>query len=459
MTAAEAGTAAVILDHVWVGAGIHIHTGGSAEMREPFLPWLELPNDPDAVFALLSWRVRLAPLTGRENDNDTLLQWARQGRNARIRLLSGPGGVGKSWLAAEVADVLRAEGWTAGFIRPNDPIVVPLRRAGLFLVVDYPEEHPDEVRTLLSEVASRELGDVPLRLLLLSRQGGDRWFEIAASAHAAELMDAQEIGLTGLAAKPETLFSKVLRRLAKHYRRPMPKVSADAVHSWVALNPMLHGLPLLLTAAAIHAFLDLDARLGLSGASIVQALANREQARLDNAGHAAGLGARGASRIVALAAVPGAVNADLLRQLADPAHEIGLPLPHQVVDAVRPLYLWRVDRVAAPEPDIVAAALLLKTLSERPDKAPEWLWLVIKDIVPLALIDRLGRLVSDTNILTNSPTRISRHLSRMIADDPDRAVRLEFLTAKDNLPLSLAGFAADVDRSLVNVRTENSVSL
>ena len=88
------------------------------------------------MFALLSWRARLAPLVGRGKDKDTLLQWARQGRNARIRLLSGPGGVGKSRLAAEVAEALRADGWTAGFIRPNDPIVVPLRRAGLFLIVD-----------------------------------------------------------------------------------------------------------------------------------------------------------------------------------------------------------------------------------------------------------------------------------------------------------------------------------
>jgi len=114
----------------------------------------------------------------KRREQGTLLQWARQGRNTRIRLLAGPGGVGKSRLAAEVAEALRAEGWTAGFIRPNDPIVVPLRRAGLFLVVDYPEEHPDEVRTLLREVASRELRDVPLRLLVLSRQGGDRWFDL-----------------------------------------------------------------------------------------------------------------------------------------------------------------------------------------------------------------------------------------------------------------------------------------
>ena len=213
MTAAEAGTAAVVLDHVWVGAGIHIHTGGPASTSEPFLPWLELPDDPEQVFALLSWKVRLAPLVGRDRDKDTLLQWARQGRNARIRLLSGPGGVGKSRLAAEVAETLRAEGWTAGFIRPNDPIVVPLRRAGLFLVVDYPEEHPVEVRALLREFASRELQGVPLRLLVLSRQGGDRWFDLTEHAHAGELMDAQEVGLSGLGSgQPEHVFSGSLQR-------------------------------------------------------------------------------------------------------------------------------------------------------------------------------------------------------------------------------------------------------
>ena len=96
MTAAETGAATVILDHVSVGAGIQIYTGAPAEAREPFLPWRDLLDDPDVVLPLLSWHARLAPLTGRDKDKDTMLQWARQGRNARIRLLSGPGGVGKA---------------------------------------------------------------------------------------------------------------------------------------------------------------------------------------------------------------------------------------------------------------------------------------------------------------------------------------------------------------------------
>ena len=395
---------------------------GSTEAREPFLPWRELPDDPEAVFQLLSWHVRLAPLTGRENDKDTLLQWARQGRNARIRLLSGPGGVGKSRLAAEVADALRAEGWTAGFIRPNDTIVVPLRRSGLFLIVDYPEEHPEEVRTLLREFASRELADVPLRLLLLSRQGGDRWFDLVESAHAGELMDSQEVGLSGLAAaEPEEVFIGSLRSLAEHYHRSIPAVSAESVRNWVGLDPPLHGLPLLLSAAAVHAFLNPGAALGLSGRSIVQALADRERARLDNAGHAPGSGARGASRIVALAAVPGSINAAVLRRLADPTLEIGLPAPDRVIDAITAAPCWHDGHVTPPQPDIMAAALLVKILSERPDKAPEWLWAVMEPAVTPQLIDRLGRLAFDAMTVTGSANGITRHLSEIIRNDFSRA--------------------------------------
>jgi hypothetical protein len=457
VTAGEAGAAAVILDHVWVGAGIHIHTGGAAETREPFLPWRELPDDPDAVFALLSWRARLAPLVGREKDKATLLQWARQGRNARIRLLAGPGGVGKSRLAAEVAEALRADGWTAGFIRPNDPIVVPLRRAGLFLVVDYPEEHPDEVRTLLREVASRELGDVPLRLLVLSRQGGDRWFDLVESAHAGELMDAQGMGLTGLAAaEPEHVFAEALRRLAEHYRRPVPAVSVDAVRSWVALNPGLHGLPLLLTAAAVHAFLNPDAALGFSGPSVVRALADRERARLGNAGRTAGVGDRGAGRVVALTAVPGSLDASVLRRLADPTLEIGLPPPDRVIDAVSLLPWWQSDRVPSPEPDLMAAALLVRILSERSDKAPEWLWAVMEDAVTPQLVDRLGRLAFDAMTVTGSAGGLTRYLSAIIRNGLSRAQKLELFAYERHLPFGLARFAADIIQALLTTCTEEA---
>jgi tetratricopeptide (TPR) repeat protein len=459
VTAAEAGAAAIILDHVWVGAGIHIHTGGAAGAREPLLPWdEELPADPNAVLALLAWQTRLAPLAGRDTAKLSLLDWARQGRRKRIRLLSGPGGVGKSRLAAEVAEALRKGEWTAGFISPKEPIVVPLRRAGLFLIVDDPEEDPEATQKLLREVEGSELREVPLRLVVVSRQAGDRWFNLFEAAHAGRLVDAQEIGLSGLvAADPDFLFAQSLRRLADHYNRPMPTISSDAVRRWVALNPELHGLPLFLTAAAIHAFLNPDAALGLGGGSVVQALADRERARLDNGGRAAGLGARGASRVVALAAVPGSLDASMLRRLADPVLEIGLLAPDRVIDAVGSLPWWHNDRVPAPEPDIMAASLLVKVLSERSDKAAEWLWAVIEGAAAAPLIDRLGRLAFDAITLTGSAGGLIRHLSEMVRNDPSRAAGLTLFAYEKDLPFGLASFAADICRALLRTTKDRAI--
>src|SRR3984893_16278743 len=247
-------------------------------------------------------------------------------------------------------------------------------------------------------------------------------------------MDAQEVGFSGLvAAEPERVFSESLRRLAEHYRRPMPTVSVDTVCSWIALNPALHGLPLLLTAAAIHAFLNPDAALGFSGASVVQALADRERARLGNAGRTAGLGDRSAGRVVALAAVPGSLDASALRRLADPTLEIGLPPPDRVIDAVNSLPWWQSDRVPSPEPDLMAAALLARILSERSDKAPEWLWAVMAGAVAPPLINRLGRLAFDAMTVTGSTSGITRHLSEIVRQDLSRAQKLAIIGYEDNL--------------------------
>jgi len=65
---------------------------------------------------------------------------------AEAWLLSGDGGAGKTRLAAEAASRLSADGWAAGFV-PNDfrerPFQLPTDK-GLFLVLDYPEERPEE---------------------------------------------------------------------------------------------------------------------------------------------------------------------------------------------------------------------------------------------------------------------------------------------------------------------------
>jgi hypothetical protein len=197
-------------------------------------------------------------------------------------------------------------------------------------------------------------------------------------------------------------------------------------------------------------FLNPDAALGFSGASVIQALTDREWARLANTGRAAGLpDRRSAGRVVAPASVPGSLDASALRRLAEPTLEIGLPPPDRVVDAVNTVPWWHKGRVPAPQPDIMAAALLLKILSERSDKAAEWLWAVIEGAVSAPLIDRLARLTFDAMIVSGSALGLTRYLRKIIADDPSRASKLEFLSYENNLPFGLASLAADITRALL----------
>ena len=57
--------------------------------------WNDLPDDKEETLSLLSWRTRLAPLTGQENQENALLAWAQSGRGPRARFLTGPGGWGE----------------------------------------------------------------------------------------------------------------------------------------------------------------------------------------------------------------------------------------------------------------------------------------------------------------------------------------------------------------------------
>ena len=100
--------------------GILIQTTTLESPVEPLsLPWREISVGENlSFFNLLTWRSRLAPaLVGRDEDRSGLLAWALDDqRPIAIRVLAGPGGAGKSRLAAEVSDLLRQRSWNTGFV-------------------------------------------------------------------------------------------------------------------------------------------------------------------------------------------------------------------------------------------------------------------------------------------------------------------------------------------------------
>src|SRR5262249_18029021 len=117
-------------------------------------------------------------LYGRESDLTKILSWAEDNQNtATARLLSGPGGVGKTRLAAEVCKRLKDVGWTAGFV-PFDFRAHPFRIAagrGLFLVFDYPEERAEDAAWLFRLLADLVVAPCPIRVLFLSRRSFEDW--------------------------------------------------------------------------------------------------------------------------------------------------------------------------------------------------------------------------------------------------------------------------------------------
>jgi hypothetical protein len=232
-----------------------------------------------------------------------------------------------------------------------------------------------------------------------------------------------------------------------------------AIDAWLAREPKLHALPLFVVAAAVYGVLELDAALGLSGREVVAALVRRERQRLTNISEALGLEASAAARLLGLAAAAGGLNADAVRRLADPALEPGLAEPGRAVDRVRHLPWWEGDRVPAPSPDVVAAALLLQVLADRADRAREWLWAALQES-GTDLADRLARLGYDQATLYGPrEQRLANWLAGMIAGDPGRARRLEFIT-EDRAPMAVLPLtitvlktllASDVDDELARV--------
>ncbi len=432
--------------------------GAGPPPAPPTIPWTEaLPEagSPFEIFNLLSWKSRLVTeLHGREAEKRSLLEWARTGPRLRIRFLVGPGGAGKTRLAAEVAEALT--GWHAGFAALERATTLPLSRSGLFIILDYPEAWPKEVESLLREAARMAPPPAPIRLLLLSRRPLSEWSRMIDDCGATTLCDAQEVGIGAL--PPETalsLFRDAAARLAAHRRRAAPVVDETAFLAWLRQEPDLHALPLFITAAAIHLVDEPANTLGLRAGKIVGELVERERKRLDAAGAAVGFrpsapaSLGGASRLVGLAALRDGLDAAALRRLAVPELEIGTPVPTQVVDAVRAAGLMHGDRVSAPAPDIVAAELLRQVIEDADDRGPAWIWETLSDpgSLQVELIDR--RLHDIVTLRGPAERRVQGCMVAAVTGQPERAKLWRSLFDSDARGFRLSPVSVAIGRALL----------
>ena len=419
----------------------------------PILNWRKLPDGEPDVFKAMQWQFRISALHGRDNERNDLLNWARTGPKIRLRLLTGPGGAGKSRLAAEVAQTLNDKGWNAGFARRDtDGAIYALKDGGLFLILDYPEEDPQQIDGLMRALAEVDENELPcnVRLLLLTRQSPAEWQPRVDAAHADAILDNQSVTLAQLDTRQAaTLYREASNHLADHLGRDAPGVGEDEMTTWQARDPVLHGLPLIVTAAAIHGVLEPGQALGIDGREVVQALVRREIARLNKAGRAAGPGGNGGGRLSAMAVLRGEVDAACLRRLAAPELEMGLPAPDRIVDAISGLPWWDGDKWAAPQPDIAAAVLLHRVLQERTDIAPEWLWAALQDS-DKTVIEKLGQVDYDISlILGGANNKFSGMLVDMLGNDVKRAMTLSYFVGVVQPSLGLNYLAVRIAELLI----------
>jgi hypothetical protein len=141
---------------------------------------------------LLDPRRGLVEFTGRERELAGLLAWCQDGRARGVRLVTGPGGVGKTRLSVELCARLEPCGWR--WVRAGDQeeaAALAAARRGwpgpVLLVVDYAETRPG-LGELLRAVAA-EAGVV--RVLLLARGAGEWWDRLGGGEPAVRTLLAR----------------------------------------------------------------------------------------------------------------------------------------------------------------------------------------------------------------------------------------------------------------------------
>ncbi|MFJ9931264.1 tetratricopeptide repeat protein [Streptomyces misionensis] len=253
-TRLTATTAAHLLLDKKFRATVHDRTGWEPVLEPVETVGLFAPAAPvrvlDSPTALLRADAEAVTFRGRDAELADLTSWCTDGpAAAQVRVLTGPGGQGKSRLARRLADDLRLRGWVTGHLRSDltdhdaAPDLTPLTTAlPLLIVVDYAETRPRLVRRIVTHLhGSRHR----VRVLLLARSDGEwRSDPMTALPAVRRLLAGAPVtelgplvpGGWGTTDERRTAFEEAARDLALL----LPCVSSLPGHDWAGPAAGLH---------------------------------------------------------------------------------------------------------------------------------------------------------------------------------------------------------------------------
>jgi tetratricopeptide (TPR) repeat protein len=228
---------------------------------------------PDSWAWLLEPHRALVRFIGRDDELATLLAWCDDERAELVRLVTGPGGTGKTRLAAELAGRLSGRGWQVIWLpRDHDKAAVDAWQAAepgrLLLVVD-----EAETRSGLGPVLGALAGsqNPVVRILLLARYTG-AWLDQLTSA-APSLRSQVQLARRARLALPvavttaipdHTILAKATGSFARKFGLREPRVQTR--YKTTAARQLIADLH----AAALVATL-IDAGLAETGTGTVEA--------------------------------------------------------------------------------------------------------------------------------------------------------------------------------------------
>jgi|GEM_PF-1585834 len=143
-----------------------------------FLAQSRCAGTPRSPASLLLADAAIVRFRGRKDLLNKLARWCR-GDGVSVRLITGPGGLGKTRFARELTSRMQAQNWLTGWLKPSpeeqaDYRLVRQTREPLLLVIDYAETRADEVARLLGTLLEGQTA-APVRVLLLARSSGEWW--------------------------------------------------------------------------------------------------------------------------------------------------------------------------------------------------------------------------------------------------------------------------------------------
>ena len=217
-----------------------------------FVPVQRLPqNERLLPSSLLRSEYGVVPFIGREHELEDLRAWCDAEHELGLRLVTGPGGQGKTRLALNVIAWAEQCRWKSGRLRADCGPETLRELCSLpdhtLVVVDYAETRPHQLTALLAAAGERPAGCGRLRLLLLARSSGEWWTDIRVKApdRPATLMHGAEHELRPLFGQADDrapMFHEAVRKFAetggydREGVRPPDDLANDAYASALALH-------------------------------------------------------------------------------------------------------------------------------------------------------------------------------------------------------------------------------